>query len=250
MLYSTASILFSGKIGNRDVLFLFGDSDQFHEAAFDFSLTNSLLKSPSSSVQITTDSVTAIDTVTFLPGTEGLVTVFETSSLLVLFSDSVTAATFWAPVIPGDSPLASYWQFGSNETVLVGGPYLVRNATIQGSELKLTGDLNESAILTVFAPENIKAVSWNGVPVGELKQGQGDSSALTGQLTMKSLSALQVPALTDWKFADSLPEIRTDFSDADWITANHTTTNIIQPPLFGDGKVLYGEVNSFPLKKL
>ncbi|KAF8572638.1 glycoside hydrolase family 35 protein, partial [Ramaria rubella] len=33
LLYSTASILFAGKIGSRDVLFLFGDSNQDHEAA-------------------------------------------------------------------------------------------------------------------------------------------------------------------------------------------------------------------------
>lgn len=246
LLYSTASIFFSGKIGSRDVLFLFGDSDQLHEAAFDTSLTNSLTESssPHSSVNISSDTINAINTVTFLPGISGLVTVFDTSSLLVLFSDSVTAATFWAPVIPSSSePLASYWQFGSNDTVLVGGPYLVRNATIEGSVLKLVGDLNESAILTVYASEAVKTVSWNGVLVEDLKRAQGDSSsALTGHLTIEtSLSSLKTPALTNWRFADSLPEIKPEFSDQNWITANHTTTNIIQPPLFGDGRVLYGK---------
>lgn len=245
LLYSTASIFFSGTIGSRDVLFLFGDSDQFHEAAFDFPLTNSLTESTSfhSSVNISNDSINAINTVTFLPGINGLVTVFDTSSLLVLFSDPVTAATFWAPVIPSSSsPLASYWQFGSNDTILVGGPYLVRNATIEGSVLKLVGDLNESTILTVYAPETVKTVSWNGVLVENLKRAQSESSALTGHLTIQtSLSSLKTPALTSWRFSDSLPEIKPGFSDQDWITANHTTTNIIQPPLFGDGRVLYGK---------
>ncbi|GJJ09054.1 hypothetical protein Clacol_003276 [Clathrus columnatus] len=240
LLYSTASVLFAGKIGNRDVLYLFGDSNQYHEAAFEISLTNSLLKSSSPSISISSDSTNAIDTVTFLPGINGLVTIFETESLLVLFSDPITAATFWAPVVPGNSPLTNYWQFGSNETVLVGGPYLVRNVTIEGNELKLTGDLNRSTILTVFAPDNVRTVSWNGLPVDELKQAQGSSSALTGQLTMESLSSLQAPQLTNWKFADSLPEIKSDFSDKNWVTANHTKTNIIVPPQFGDGRVLYG----------
>lgn len=244
LLYSTASIFFSGKIGNRDVLFLYGDSDQFHEAAFSFNSANSFTESTAyhPSVNISNDLANDINTVTFLPGMNGLVPVFDTSSLLVLFSDSVTVATFWAPVIPSSSsPLASYWQFGSNDTVLVGGPYLVRNATIEGSVLKLIGDLNESVILTVYAPETVKTVSWNGALVEDLKQAQGESSALMGHLTIqKSLTSLKTPELTDWRFSDSLPEIKPDFSDQGWIVANHTTTNIIQPPLFGDGRVLYG----------
>ena len=32
VVYSTASVFFAGKIGARDVLFLYGDSDQVHEA--------------------------------------------------------------------------------------------------------------------------------------------------------------------------------------------------------------------------
>lgn len=238
LLYSTPSIFFAGRIGSRDILFLFGDSTQTHEAA--------LQLSPAAGVRTTSASVrfsnaaNGITTITFLAGIKGLVTVFESPSQIILFADPVTAASFWAPVIPGASQLATYWQFGSNSTVLVGGPYLVRNATIQGSQLRLTGDLNASVPLTVIAPNNVATVTWNGIIVSGLRA-SSQSSILRGQLSMTARSSkVTVPTLTNWKFADSLPEIQANFSDAQWITANHTTTNIITKPLFGDGRVLYG----------
>ena len=40
---------------------------------------------------------------------------------------------------------------------------------------------------------------------------------------------------------DSLPETGADFDDSDWVVADHTSTNITQGMLFGDGRVLYGE---------
>jgi Beta-galactosidase, domain 3 len=199
------------------------------------------MKPSSSSVTISTDTTSKLSTVTVLPGSKGLVTLWESDSQMVLFSDPATAATFWAPVVPGKSALSSFWQFGSNETVLVGGPYLVRNATIKHSELVLTGDLNASVPLTVIAPSNVRSVSWNGISVPQVARASGSSAMLTGHLNMSlNTNAVQIPALDTWKFANSLPEIQPSYSDAGWITANHTTTNSIQPPLFGDGRVLYG----------
>ncbi|KAF8580355.1 glycoside hydrolase family 35 protein [Ramaria rubella] len=168
-----------------------------------------------------------------------LITPAKITTITILSADSVTAATFWAPVIPGSSALAHYWQFGSNETVLVGGPNLVHNATIRESELALVGDLNISVPLTVVAPRSIRVVSWNGVAVPrDLRE---ISSIFTGKLSMEiTRNSVHVPTLDNWKFADSLPEIQSTFSDAAWITANHTTTNIITPPFYGDGRILYG----------
>lgn len=41
------------------------------------------------------------------------------------------------------------------------------------------------------------------------------------------------PALTQWKFHDSLPEIRLDFDDSNFTTADHTSTNATTQPLNG-----------------
>lgn len=244
VLYSTASILFAGAIGERDVLFLYGDSDQTHEV----SLT---LKGNGRQASV---SVASFDgpaghsrhvTVTLRPGIEGVVTLWASESQLVLYADPIAAATFWAPVIPSASAAAfnNYWQFGSNETVLVGGPYLVRNASISEGHLALRGDLNQSTYLTVVAPERVTSVSWNG---DDVKTSRLNNSVLAGRLlTEVSVESIRVPELAGWKYADSLPEVHADYSDSEWIVANHTSTHISPAMRYGDGRVLFGECGCF-----
>ncbi|KAH9831459.1 glycoside hydrolase superfamily [Rhodofomes roseus] len=240
VLYSTASILYAGAIGNRDVLFLYGDSDQASEVTL--SLSGSGTRANASVASFSGDASNAsLTTVTLLDGIKGVVTVFESDSQLVLYADSVTAATFWAPVIPSSTAASfnNYWQFGSNETVLVGGPYLVRNASISNGQLALRGDLNQSVMLTVVAPEDVSSVTWNGAEV-QTASLTSTGGILTGSLEMStSLSSISVPALTGWKYADSLPEVSTGYSDAEWTLADHTTTNI-PGYVYGDGRILFG----------
>ncbi len=241
--YTTASVFFAGKIGTRDVLFLYGAADQSHEFAFKVS---GLGISPglSSRVKLSGTANKGLTTVTVLPGTAGLITVWESTSQLILYSDPVTAASFWAPIVRDPTPatrkgLENFWQFGSNTTVLVGGPYLVRNATISRGTLALHGDLNASVPLTVFAPLNVVAVTWNGQHVSSLGLGTGQ---LKGQVSASAnvRNGVQLPELKGWKYADSLPEIKSDYVDEEWVVANKNTTNINVKPLFGDGRVLYG----------
>lgn len=243
LLYSTASVFFAGEIGGRDVLFLHGNSTEAHEVALTLE-GKARMQAKSSDVTFTA-STAGRTIVGFLPGIEGLITVWDSDKQLVLFSDSDTAGTFWNPVIAGASsdPFKNYWQIGTNTSVLVGGPYLVRNASISGSQLELRGDLNTSARLTVIAPSNIRSVTWNGRPVSA---DVNAASTLTsqggfiGQLEAAPASTIAVPKLNNWKFAESLPEIQSTFSDASWTVANHTTTNIPFPPYYGDGRILYG----------
>ncbi|KAI0687065.1 glycoside hydrolase superfamily [Earliella scabrosa] len=241
--YTTTSIFFAGRIGHRDVLFLYGHSDQSHEFAFSLAGVG-IAPGLSSRVKMSGTANKGLTTVTVLPGTTGLVTVWESTSQLILYADPATAASFWAPIVRDPTPatrkgLENFWQFGTNTTVLVGGPYLVRNASISRGTLALHGDLNASVPLTVFAPLDVVAVSWNGKFVPTLGLGTGQ---LKGRLAASASvkSGLQLPELTGWKYKDSLPEIRADFDDAEWIVAEKTTTNINVKPRFGDGRVLYG----------
>ena len=91
-------------------------------------------------------------------------TIWDSDTQLVLFADPVTAATFWAPTVRSPTShtvagLENFFQFGTNTTVLVGGPYLVRNATLERGTLALRGDLNASVPLTVYAPDAVRAVT-------------------------------------------------------------------------------------------
>ncbi|KAI0059604.1 glycoside hydrolase family 35 protein [Artomyces pyxidatus] len=228
ILWSTTPILFAGRIGSRDVLFLYGDSSQGSEIA--------LTHSPSASFGFPANNIHG-----------GPFILEDTSTRLSLYADSVTAGTFWAPVLAGDAsnPFLNYWQLGSNATVLVGGPHLVRNATLAADgTLELRGDLNASTRLVVIGPPQMTGVTWNGVSVANNVAAAKQITTIGGFVGQLNLSTtaqtITAPALQGWKFQDSLPEIQAGFDDSNWTVANHTSTNIPFKPYYGDGRVLYG----------
>ncbi|KAF7978647.1 hypothetical protein HWV62_45156 [Athelia sp. TMB] len=242
VLYSTAQVLFAGKIGARDVLFLYGDSNQAHEASLALTGTSGV-KATSTDVTFTTSNYTSNQTiVSFLSGIEGFATICDSSTQLILYADSDTAGTWWNPVLPAASgtTFANYWSIGTNSSVLVGGPYLVRSASLSGSTLKLVGDLATSVRLFVVAPSTVKTVTWNGKRV-EADPSISNSTVFVGDVnTNSSTLAAKVPSLSGWKYSNSLPEILSNYSDEKWTAANHTTTNIPFKPYYGDGRILYG----------
>lgn len=225
ILWSTAPVFFAGHIGNRDVLFIAVDSGEPSELALSHSASVDLM---------------------FPNGVNegGPFAVVDTETSLVLVSDSLTAGTFFAPVLDGAGSHASFWQIGTNSTLLVGGPHLVRNASLGADgTLALHGDLNASVTLQVVGPSQMKTVTWNGVAVARKDTATSNlsrfSGTFVGHLTF-SKPKITVPALTKWKFSDSLPEIQRTFDDSSWIVANHVTTNVPFKPYYGDGRVLYG----------
>ncbi|KAF9018457.1 glycoside hydrolase family 35 protein [Hymenopellis radicata] len=238
MLYSTAQVFFAGVIDGRDVLFLYGDSSQDHEASLQFTGTPNPLHLQSAMINIKPGKNSLIS---FLPGIQGLVTVYDSDTQLVLFADRDTATTFWSPVLaaPAETEFANFWSFGTNESILVGGPYLVRTASITGTSLALTGDLKDEVRLTVIAPKGVKRISWNGYVVSDLMPLEG--SVYVGYVRPSlSLGEISVPKLEGWKYKDSLPEISSEYDDSSWVVANHTRSNIPWKPYYGDGRILYG----------
>ncbi|TFK27561.1 glycoside hydrolase family 35 protein [Coprinopsis marcescibilis] len=250
VLYSTAQVFYAGVIDGRDVLFLHGDTSQAHEVAISFTTSANIAKAHSSNVQFATNnsllSKNGITIVNFLPGIEGLITVWDSADQLVLYADSATAGTFWSPVISGraDDPLRNFWGIGTNQSIIVGGPYLVRDASITGTRLDLRGDLKEGVRLTIIAPRNLRSITWNGesiTPDVTASSSVTATGGFVGSLEMKvTVSDILIPALADWKYRDSLPEIGGNFDDRSWRIANRTSTNTPYKPYYGDGRVLYG----------
>ncbi|KAI0278189.1 glycoside hydrolase family 35 protein [Russula aff. rugulosa BPL654] len=225
VLWSTAPIFFAGHIGTRDVLYVTADRGEPSELALSRSARVDL-KFPEGVPR------------------EGPLAVIDTETSLVLVSTTLAAGTFFAPVLSGACPHANFWQIGTNSTVLVGGPQLVRNASIEADgTLALHGDLNASVTLQVIGPVHMTTVTWNGKPVTKNTTATHDLSrhpgTFVGHLPFSNTN-ITVPTLTGWKFSDSLPEIKATFNDSNWVVANHTTTNIPFRPYYGDGRVLYG----------
>ena len=62
-------------------------------------------------------------------------------------ADKKTASGLWAPRVGA----AGYDVTPETPAVWVLGPYLVREARLEGSTLALTGDLNDTSTIDVFA---------------------------------------------------------------------------------------------------
>ncbi|KAK1217819.1 hypothetical protein PQX77_019527 [Marasmius sp. AFHP31] len=256
-LYSEAEVFFAGVIDGRDVLFLHGNSEQLHSFAVPLTGTPTPgIASPGSpDIQFKETVAGKARLVVVLPGVKGLVTVYDSDTQLILYADSDTVDTFWAPTIAGEGDFANFWSLGTNETVLIGGPYLVRSADIDdGNTLALRGDLNISegapeVLLTVIAPKRVKAITWNGqmvteatsfVPTSWVSGAIQSSDETTTTNSLGGAAGITAPKLDEWKFRDSLPEVESGFDDSSWAVADHTTTNIPRKPFYGDGRVLYG----------
>ncbi|KAJ3987841.1 glycoside hydrolase family 35 protein [Lentinula detonsa] len=246
-LYSTASIFFSGSIEGTDTLFLYGDTDQEHEVALNITGSATFPIQTHAQIQVSSNVLPSITVITVKSGFKGFVPLYESDTQLILFADRDTVSTFWAPTVASEhssDPFVNYWSIGTNETVLVGGPYLVRSAAFSGTELALRGDLNatnglQGTSLTLIAPSSVQSLTWNGESVS--LETNSRSKIRTGKISSTQVF-IQVPDLEEigWKFNNSLPEVQADFDDSDWVVANHTTTNIPFPMYYGDGRILYG----------
>jgi hypothetical protein len=185
----------------------------------------------------------------FLPDIKGLIEVWDSDEQLVLYCDSATAATFHAPVLPGktDDPFREYWGIGSNASVLVGGPQLVRTAIFEDGTLALLGDIQGETMLRILGlPPSIRQITWNGMEVDTFIDMTSTPSIRTGFVRQRvEMSDIRTPVLDRWKYEDSLPEIKENFSADSWIQAKNRTTNSPYKPLFGDGPVLYACDYSF-----
>lgn len=149
------------------------------------------------------------------------------------------------PTIPLSSgPLKNYVDLGAPANILISGPYLVRNASIEHSTLSLWGDLNATTTISVLAASTITSINWNGAAIHDLRRSSWGS--LTGVLEgpRKSWSIPDLEQVT-WRFADSLPEIQSGFKDSALVSADHTNTTNPFPPYYGGPWILYGSDYGF-----
>ena len=162
---------------------------------------------------------------------------------LIFAVDTPTADALWAPVlIYGDEHSQ---RLGSNSSLLVSGPYLVRNATLVDTTLELYGDADREAFVTVAAPTRaIETVRWNGetVQFAWLDDEAVSPFALADAPLIFRVdgppSEVSLPALLNWTYADGLPEREPGFDDSAWTIANRTETTSPYKPYAGDS-VLY-----------
>ncbi|KAG8731854.1 hypothetical protein FRC10_001402, partial [Ceratobasidium sp. 414] len=146
------------------------------------------------------------------------------------------APSIWAPRVGSGTSGNGRYELGPRtDAVWVFGPYLVRNATVAGSNVSLVGDLksNTTTGVEVLAPSYVQSVTWNGKSVEVAKTVVG---TLKGTISVDDLTP-KLPGLKtlEWRCADSLPEVAVGFDDSKWTVATKTNTKrpVAHRPLGG-----------------
>ncbi|KAG8686476.1 hypothetical protein FRC11_008917 [Ceratobasidium sp. 423] len=240
--YTSAEVATWTTLDGNDHILLYS-SNQTTTTALYTNSTSTPTISGSSSITASISNGTAL-----IAGTpsSGLTRVTIGKTSVWLTDKTWLAPRIWQPRISGTSGNGRYDLSPRTGSVLVFGPYLVRNATMRGSTLAITGDLKSGSTteLEVLAPLAVKSVTFNGRPV---KVSKTPTGTLKGLIVIKDLTP-KIPSLKEvgWKCTDSLPEVAPDFDDSKWVTAtkNSTTRPSRFQPLAGK-TVLYSAEYGF-----
>ncbi|KAH0584129.1 hypothetical protein H2248_009695 [Termitomyces sp. 'cryptogamus'] len=221
-----------------DYIVFYGPPGQTGETAFRFT-SAPVISTPSS---VSSDFINGTLTISysFLSGSQFITIQNNQSMVVAIVLDKVTANTWHAPVISGEGDFGQFFSIGTNKSILVAGPYVVRTAEITGNMVALTGDLNGTTTVEFLAPSNVNSLTWNGVPASLSNTQCGFfSSQLDGA------SGITLPTLSNWKVLGSLPEIDLAFNDTSFVTADLTATNYTNLPVLAGDRVLYSQQYGF-----
>jgi hypothetical protein len=217
--YSTADVSFAGAVDSRDVVFLHGEAGQNYEFALESGWT----------LSSSDDGVTIRDNVVnWTPIASGALTVTATrsgsSDILFRLGDSFYARSL---TFPSEANITSLdGILGRTDRIVVQGAYHVANASTSSGVLALFGQLNgTSSTLEIVAPSAVTSVTFNGAQATSSRSTDYGSIVAAFDGASSEAEAYEAPALTQWKVADSLPEIAADYVPDDiWKSANLTST--------------------------
>ncbi|ETW78704.1 glycoside hydrolase family 35 protein [Heterobasidion irregulare TC 32-1] len=239
ILYSTAEILTWTTIDDIDYIIFYAGLGETGETTFKFSSQPQVSLNGASNVT-STYSGGILTLVYSLQGSKFVDINASGKTITVVILDKPTANTWHAPIIPGSGNYGSFFSFGTNQTILASGPYLIRTAAISGNTLHLTGDLNGTTPIEFIAPSSVDTLYWNG---------QVQTVTQTSHRSFTAILAVsdtpKLPTLGSWKVLGSLPEIDPAFDDSDFVTADQTTTNYTNLPPLSGTQVLYSQQYGF-----
>jgi len=228
--YSTVELLTWQTIDGVDTLFyVTSDQDQMQEIAFLFEDDETAIQLRHQGAKFANITVkNNTGTLSFMsePG-HNITSIHVSDELHVISFYKASAYKFWAPVLregPGKVNL--------QDQVLMQGPYLVRNATADGSVLHLLGDINQDTSLLLWVTAGFKKVTWNGEDL-HLEEGPFMSRRATlrgprkAEVILPNLNTTE----TEWKVIDSQPEIGVEYDDSKWAIARNSSTNEAFPPI-------------------
>lgn len=247
--YSTADVSFLGEIDGRDVVFAHGVAGQAYELAVQATsaITHTGMGDDGVSIEDAANGTTVAWTAQAGKASTVVLSTGGKDVLLVL-SDGQYAQLLQPLSLAQPGTLDSIAVTGSSRIVAHGAYHIARSA-MDAATLQLTGQLNSTTTVEVFAGVNVTDVTFNGVaPSSAVEKTAYGSLRATFDGPAAAATSYKPPALTGWKTANSLPEIeRTYKPDDNWVSANLTTTPNTWQTQANEtgGKVLFADAYGF-----
>ncbi|KAH9880193.1 hypothetical protein J1614_002219 [Plenodomus biglobosus] len=224
VLYSSAEVFTWKKYGNRTVLVVYGGPNETHELAV--SKTSGATAVEGSGVKFANRNG---NTILHWTSTSDRRVVRIGSDLYIVILDRNSAYNYWTVNTLGDEAYSH--EVTPSSDLIVHAGYLIRNATVAEGKINLVGDVNATTTIEVIggAHEGIKELTFNGVDVAAKLDRNG---FLSGVVDF-SVPVITLPAMEslEWKYVDTMPEIKNTYDDSLWTDANHTETNNTYWPL-------------------
>lgn len=215
LLYSSADVLTYG-IFDVDILVLYLEAGQIGQFAFKQGTTlNTTSFNTFGNTTVATSVSNGTTSYTYTQSAGQTVLQFS-NGVLVYLLDLPSAWKFWAP------PTTQNPNVGPDEQIFVLGPYLIRGASTSNGSVLVTGDNDNTTSIEVYTGDSsIKTIFWNGAP---LKTTATKYGSLLATVVGAQNRTVTLPALTQWKSNNSLPEISPLYDDSRWTVCNKTTT--------------------------
>ncbi|TQN68898.1 putative beta-galactosidase A [Colletotrichum shisoi] len=221
LVYSTAEIFTWKKYADKTVLVVYGGADEHHELAVEGEQADVTDENVIEGSDVTIEQRDGYTVLGWAVSDERkVVRVHE--DLYVYLLTRNEAYNFWVPPAVGN--------FATSDVIVKAG-YLVRNVAVAADSLSLSGDVNSTTTIQVIggAPNPLKALNFNGKP---LDFRQDERGVVTATVAFAA-PEIKLPCLGQaaWKYIDSLPEIKPDYSDDLWTDADLETTYNTANPL-------------------
>lgn len=223
--YSSAEILTWKKSSSKTVLIMYGGMDETHEFAIpsELGLPTRIEGDDIRSVQQFGSTIIQWDVTSSLR----VVHFGETLEVHLLWRNE--AYQYWVLDLPRPEPVGNFVSAArindTDASVIVKAGYLLRNATVSENSLHIWGDVNQTTTVEVIAAPLTSgaALYFNGQQV---QDAQFVENRLTGTITYSD-PEIVLPDfnVADWKYVDSLPEVKDGYDDQLWAILDKPTTN-------------------------
>ncbi|KAG0150443.1 hypothetical protein CROQUDRAFT_652372 [Cronartium quercuum f. sp. fusiforme G11] len=262
--YTTSNVLLSAHIGGHEVLYLFSDDQTknkpglaakeeisvFHKiSGLESNLSVTSWSGEDSKVKVENKIQDGYLRVHWSVNQIEEVVAIQTEKGAILLTSEETAGKVWNPILDSNPSSGDV----NRNSILVWGPYLVRNASLisinEKFNLFLFGDLEENkrTIISIYiGGMKIFKVYWNqriiqNVIIDRLgflrfefnPQNFVEKSTKIHNVDLQKVGDQIDLGKFEWKYRDSLPEIKNDFNDDDWIHADHVESHSPYEKLFG-----------------